>query len=192
MDLRRIICEELESQEFQGIIDMIDSKQLDSIALALLVAKGTKLDKQFEEHFGISLKKYTEIFNKVILVISKNNKMPQSFVQDFLDVSLNPEQLDSNISSYIVTLYPKFHIYFNLMAFSAEEILELLLAQSDLYKYCDLSKLDRHAITKLISVNPKLVTALDLEKLSKDDISIILHWNKSEYEQLKPYFDKLK
>ena len=53
MNIREIIVEELNNQEFMNLVDLIKTKDVDNISLALQIAKANKADKQFEDYFKI-------------------------------------------------------------------------------------------------------------------------------------------
>lgn len=183
-DLRQIIREQLDNQEFQGIIDMIKSKQLDSIALALQITKANKADKQFEDYFKISLKEYTEIFNKIIIPMSTKEHLVY-VLQYLLENNLDLNKLQSGQIGNIIEELPKLYKYFDLSKLQGLSIAHIIAEQPQLLRLFDLSKLIGYDIAQILRYQPQLVNKFDKTKMRGSDIVSLLE----DQPQLAKHFN---
>lgn len=187
MYLRKIIKEELEANEFANLIELMHSKQVENIELALMLAQ--HCEEQFKKEFGYSVKEYTELFeNKLKEIITNANIYDKGQF-----IIKTPEfyylfNQDDIIVSDILVAQPKLINKFDLAKLDSDDICWILYHHPQFIDKFDLSKLNGNDIYPLLCNQPQFIDKFDLSKLNRDEIS----WLLKSQPQLKPYFDKFK
>lgn len=138
---------------------LFESKNIENIKLGLQVVKSLNLQKEFELYFKRPFIEYEDIFNNLILVISKdvNSAYVLSVILDNnLDLLAN-----KNIIGIIIANYPEFIDYF------------------------DVYNLEHNITYQLLKIHPNLINKLNISKLDEHRIAYLI----KQYPQLKPYFE---
>lgn len=153
----------IPQKDFDNIVSLFRSKQLDNIQLGMCLVRGQKCYKQFRDHFGKSFKEFQYFFRNIVPVaLQIQNRRSDWIINELILHIVNNVSLPQVIISDIIILKPQ------------------------LYKDFNLDRLSGLYISCILRRHPHLYTEFDLSKCIKSDIDWICQFQ----PQLKPYFNQ--
>lgn len=127
------------------LLPLFTTNNIDDIALGLEVVKRLGFEREFEVYFKITLSKYEDVFNKMIIPFSKEPKMKYA--------------LDSLLKNDL-----------NLDKVRSLEKVEMIQFNADFINYFDTKKMYDEDFLNIVAVHPHLIDKFDLSKMCNDDI----------------------
>lgn len=160
---------------------LFENKNIEDIKLGLKVIKSLSLEKEFEEHFEISYRKYNDVFNNIFLVINKSPKL-EHIGNWIIENNLNLSKLSGYGICDLLRYHPQLLNRFDLTKLNEFSIALLLEKQPQLVDKFELKS--GVYISMLLQKRPELINNLDLTNLRETEIFGLL----KKQPQLKPYF----
>lgn len=137
--------------------DLFETRSVENIKLGLQVIKSLNLQKEFKTKMKISFEEYEDVFNTIVLVLSKTDGYAIRHVMGKLfSFNLDLSKLDSSMCGFIIKKIPETYKYFNLYSLNSYEIILILERQPQLIDKFNLSLLEEDDIRGLLQIQPQL------------------------------------
>ena len=194
MNLRKIIKEELEANEFANLVELMHSKQTENIELALMLAQHD--EEKFKKEFGYSVEDYSELFRKKLKKLMVKHDILE--ICRFLWEKPKLQYLfdiDGDEIVEILDEMPELEHFFENFDFTSINLTEtqitmILMGSPNLAYHFDLDKLDNTNIAHILSTQPDMVDVLDIDKLTDSDIYGLFTGSIEDDEEKNVFFAK--